>query len=144
MLTSEFLIPMAPISEDCLTLNVWTGAKSDNELRPVLVWIYGGGGVAGFGPAGRQNPGQPPLVRLVEVADDRAAGRVAGHALVQDAHGDGAVRELAARLLQAEGVAVVQGTAFGLGPAFRISYATKTEDLEEACRRIQRFCGNLK
>ena len=47
-------------------------------------------------------------------------------------------------LLEAEGVAVVQGTAFGLGPAFRISYATKTEDLEEACRRIQRFCGNLK
>ena len=47
-------------------------------------------------------------------------------------------------LLEAEGVAVVQGTAFGLGPAFRISYATKTESLEEACRRIQRFCGNLK
>jgi aspartate aminotransferase len=46
-------------------------------------------------------------------------------------------------LLDAEGVAVVQGTAFGLGPAFRISYATKTEDLEEAGRRIQRFCGNL-
>ena len=47
-------------------------------------------------------------------------------------------------LLETEGVAVVQGTAFGVGPAFRISYATKTEDLEEACRRIQRFCGNLK
>jgi len=47
-------------------------------------------------------------------------------------------------LLQAEGVAVVQGTPFGFGPAFRISYATKTEYLEEACRRIQRFCGNLK
>jgi aspartate aminotransferase len=47
-------------------------------------------------------------------------------------------------LLEAEGVAVVQGTAFGLGPAFRISYATKTSDLEEACRRIQQFCGNLK
>src|SRR5688572_29329341 len=47
-------------------------------------------------------------------------------------------------LLEAEGVAVVQGSAFGLGPAFRISYATKTEDLEEACRRIQRFCGNLQ
>jgi aspartate aminotransferase len=46
-------------------------------------------------------------------------------------------------LLDAEGVAVVQGTAFGVGPAFRISYATRTEDLEEACRRIQRFCGNL-
>src|SRR5437588_1801561 len=47
-------------------------------------------------------------------------------------------------LLETEGVAVVQGTPFGVGPAFRISYATKTEDLEEACRRIQRFCGNLK
>jgi aspartate aminotransferase len=47
-------------------------------------------------------------------------------------------------LLETEGVAVVQGTPFGYGPAFRISYATKTEDLEEACRRIQRFCGNLK
>jgi len=47
-------------------------------------------------------------------------------------------------LLEAEGVAVVQGTAFGLGPAFRISYATKTSDLEDACQRIQRFCGSLK
>jgi aspartate aminotransferase len=47
-------------------------------------------------------------------------------------------------LLEAEGVAVVQGSAFGLGPAFRISYATKTSDLEDACTRIQRFCGNLK
>jgi aspartate aminotransferase len=47
-------------------------------------------------------------------------------------------------LLETEGVAVVQGSAFGLAPAFRISYATATEQLEEACRRIQRFCGNLK
>jgi aspartate aminotransferase len=46
-------------------------------------------------------------------------------------------------LLETEGVAVVQGTAFGVGPAFRISYATATDVLEEACRRIQRFCGNL-
>src|ERR1041384_4057717 len=53
-------------------------------------------------------------------------------------------QDFVTELLEAEGVAVVQGTAFGLGPAFRISYATKTEDLEEACRRIQRFCGNLK
>ena len=37
-------------------------------------------------------------------------------------------------LLEAEGVAVVQGTPFGLGPAFRISYATATPPLEEACR----------
>jgi aspartate aminotransferase len=47
-------------------------------------------------------------------------------------------------LLDNEGVAVVQGTPFGLGPAFRISYATKNSDLEEACKRIQRFCGNLR
>jgi aspartate aminotransferase len=47
-------------------------------------------------------------------------------------------------LLENEGVAVVQGSAFGLGPAFRISYAAKNSDLEEACKRIQRFCGNLR
>ncbi|GIL39588.1 pyridoxal phosphate-dependent aminotransferase [Roseiterribacter gracilis] len=47
------------------------------------------------------------------------------------------------QLLEAEGVAVVQGTAFGLAPFFRISYATDTDSLEEACRRIQRFCGSL-
>ncbi len=47
-------------------------------------------------------------------------------------------------LLEAEGVAVVQGAAFGLSPHFRISYATATEALEEACRRIQRFCASLK
>src|SRR5438094_864561 len=47
-------------------------------------------------------------------------------------------------LLEAEGVAVVQGTPFGMGPAFRISYAVRTEDAEEACRRIQRFCGSLR
>jgi aspartate aminotransferase len=47
-------------------------------------------------------------------------------------------------LLETEGVAVVQGSAFGLGPAFRISYATKTADLEDACKRIQRFCGDLR
>src|ERR1700712_3503300 len=52
--------------------------------------------------------------------------------------------DFVSELLDAEGVAVVQGTPFGFGPAFRISYATKTEDVEEACRRIQRFCGNLK
>lgn len=44
-------------------------------------------------------------------------------------------------LLEAEGVAVVHGSAFGLGPNFRISYATSTEALTEACERIQRFCA---
>ncbi len=46
-------------------------------------------------------------------------------------------------LLESEGVAVVQGSAFGLAPFFRISYATATEALEEACRRIQRACAAL-
>ena len=66
-------------------------------------------------------------------------GRTApsGNKLVTD-------EDFVTELLEAEGVAVVQGTPFGFGPAFRISYATKTEDVEEACRRIQRFCGNLK
>nr|WP_321460274.1 pyridoxal phosphate-dependent aminotransferase [uncultured Cohaesibacter sp.] len=47
-------------------------------------------------------------------------------------------------LLEAEGVAVVQGSAFGLGPNFRISYATSTEALTEACARIKKFCASLK
>jgi len=47
------------------------------------------------------------------------------------------------QLLEAEGVAVVQGTAFGLAPFFRISYATSEKNLEESCRRIQRFCASL-
>ena len=47
-------------------------------------------------------------------------------------------------LLEEEGVAVVHGAAFGLSPHFRISYATETSALEEAGRRIQRFCANLR
>ena len=43
MWSEEFLIPKEPISEDCLYLNVWTVAKSADEKRPVIVWIYGGG-----------------------------------------------------------------------------------------------------
>ena len=51
--------------------------------------------------------------------------------------------DFATALLEQEGVAVVHGAAFGLSPFFRISYATSTEALEEACTRIQRFCGSL-
>ncbi|PZT96078.1 MAG: aspartate transaminase [Brevundimonas sp.] len=50
----------------------------------------------------------------------------------------------AAELLNAEGVAVVQGEAFGLSPYFRISYATSDAVLEEACTRIQRFAASLR
>ena len=46
--------------------------------------------------------------------------------------------------LEAEGVAAVQGSAFGQSPFFRISYATSTEALKEACIRIKRACEALK
>jgi aspartate aminotransferase len=49
--------------------------------------------------------------------------------------------DFVSELLESEGVAVVHGSAFGLGPNFRISYATSDALLEEACRRIQRFCA---
>ena len=39
-------------SEDCLYLNVWTGAKSASEKRPVMVWIYGGAFTEGAGSIG--------------------------------------------------------------------------------------------
>lgn len=46
-------------------------------------------------------------------------------------------------LLESEGVASVQGEAFGLSPHFRISYATSTKVLREACEKIQHFCASL-
>lgn len=52
--------------------------------------------------------------------------------------------DFAAALLETEGVAVVFGAAFGLSPFFRISYAASKAELEEACKRIQRFCQSLK
>jgi aspartate aminotransferase len=52
--------------------------------------------------------------------------------------------DFAGELLDAEGVAVVHGAAFGLSPYFRISYATSEKVLEEACSRIQRFAANCK
>jgi aspartate aminotransferase len=51
--------------------------------------------------------------------------------------------DFATSLLESEGVAVVHGAAFGLSPFFRISYATSDKVLEDACNRIQKFCGNL-
>ena len=47
-------------------------------------------------------------------------------------------------LLESEGVAAVHGSAFGLGPNFRISYATSNELLEKACAKIQTFCASLR
>jgi aspartate aminotransferase len=56
----------------------------------------------------------------------------------------GSDSDFAVELLEAEGVAVVFGAAFGLSPHFRISYATSNALLEDACQRIQRFCANVK
>jgi aspartate aminotransferase len=68
--------------------------------------------------------------------------------LIGKATDDGTVIDgddaFATALLDAVGVAVVQGSAFGLSPYFRISYATSETVLEEACRRIQRFCASLR
>jgi aspartate aminotransferase len=52
--------------------------------------------------------------------------------------------DFAVELLETVGVSVVFGAAFGLSPFFRISYATSNALLEDACSRIQRFCGSLK
>jgi len=46
-------------------------------------------------------------------------------------------------LLDAQNVGTVQGAAFGLSPAFRISFATSTEELTEGCDRIARACAGL-
>ena len=47
MWTEEFIAPPEPLSEDCLYLNIWSGAKSAEDKLPVLVWIYGGGFTSG-------------------------------------------------------------------------------------------------
>ena len=51
--------------------------------------------------------------------------------------------DFATALLEETGVAVVFGSAFGLSPNFRISYATSEEELSEACTRIASFCKAL-
>lgn len=56
----------------------------------------------------------------------------------------GSDEDFVTELLETEGVAVVHGSAFGLGPNFRISYATSEAQLEEACSRIQRFCADCR
>ncbi len=51
--------------------------------------------------------------------------------------------DFVSELLGTQGVAVVQGSAFGVGPNFRVSYAASNALLEDACRKIQAFCGSL-
>jgi aspartate aminotransferase len=56
----------------------------------------------------------------------------------------GSDEDFVTELLETEGVATVQGSAFGLGPNLRVSYATSLENLEIACRKIQRFTASLR
>jgi aspartate aminotransferase len=51
--------------------------------------------------------------------------------------------DFVSELLQQEGVAAVHGSAFGQGPNLRVSYATSLKQLEEACRKIQKFTAEL-
>ena len=52
--------------------------------------------------------------------------------------------EFTSSLLENAGVAVVQGSAFGLEGYFRISYATSDENLENACVRMREFLNTLR
>jgi para-nitrobenzyl esterase len=47
--SKEFIAPVAPLSEDCLYLNIWTPANSTDEKLPVMVWIHGGALTSGSG-----------------------------------------------------------------------------------------------
>ena len=47
-------------------------------------------------------------------------------------------------LLEEQGVATVHGTAFGLSPHFRVTYAASEADIKEAVARIDQFCGAIK
>ena len=51
--------------------------------------------------------------------------------------------DFVSKLLESTGVAVVQGSAFGLEGFFRISYATSMQNLEKAVKRISEFCSKL-
>jgi aspartate aminotransferase len=52
-------------------------------------------------------------------------------------------RDLVVHLLESEHVATVPGAAFGLSPHFRVSFATSTQRLQEACTRIAHACAAL-
>ena len=78
------------------------------------------------------------------MAGSASLAAAAGEIRVLNWQGYGTDEAFATALLEAEGVAVVHGAAFGLSPYFRISYATSQDVLIEACTRIQRFCGSLR
>ena len=63
-------------SEDCLYLNVWTGAKAAGEKRPVMVWIYGGGYTTGSGSQAMYDGEALAKKGAVIVTHQLPAGRV--------------------------------------------------------------------
>jgi aspartate aminotransferase len=56
----------------------------------------------------------------------------------------GTDEDFVAELLETEGVAAVHGSAFGMGPNLRVSYATSLGVLEQACKKIQNFTASLR
>ncbi|MEM1146355.1 MAG: pyridoxal phosphate-dependent aminotransferase [Pseudomonadota bacterium] len=94
--------------------------------------------VAGLNQADGLTCGTPEGAFYVYPSCAGAIGKTAPSGKVLETDTD-----FASELLDQEKVAVVMGEAFGLSPAFRISYATSTAALEEAMVRIQRFCASL-
>ena len=133
-----------------------------DDVEPVLDLAMGGGRSAerpaGFHPEEQKAVRGPPRSRRldaepgarVEMPD--AGRRVLRLSFVRRADrqenaggkGDRYRRDFALELLEAEGVAVVHGDGVRARPGFRISYATSNAQLEDACARIQRFCGSLR
>ncbi len=65
---SVFRGPPTPTAEDCLYLNVWTGAADAEERRPVMVWIHGGALTRGSGSVGAYDGGALAAKGAVVVA----------------------------------------------------------------------------
>ena len=132
------------------------------HLQPLLDLAVGGGGGAeraaglhrrsGGGVRAAARPGRLHVEPGARPALPQARGRLLRLSVVRGRDRQarwpsgtviGGDLDFTNELLEAEGVAVVQGEAFGLSPFFRISYATSDAVLEDACTRIQRFCGSL-
>ena len=76
-----------PASEDCLYLNVWTGATRASERRPVMVWIFGGAYTEGAGSS-RHNDGEALANEAMRYRRPNVADATNEHSHVSRFHGD--------------------------------------------------------